>query len=100
MIYRGSRYEGLRAYRLKMDGRQRLMLEFPNFLDPDDIDLSGAITHIYRERECLDELAIRYGASDESLWYIIAQANNISDPLSIEPGTPLIIPVAEFRRRS
>lgn len=43
------------------------------------------------EGDTLDAIAFRkYG--DSKLWWVIADVNNIENPLIIEPGTSLLIP--------
>ncbi|MFF5287931.1 CIS tube protein [Paractinoplanes globisporus] len=48
--------------------------------------------------ETLDRLAAKHYA-DSTRWRLIAEANNVMDPLGIEPGTLLIIPELPVRRR-
>jgi hypothetical protein len=48
--------------------------------------------------ETLDRLAAKHYA-DSTRWRLIAEANNIVDPLAIEPGTLMIIPELPVRRR-
>jgi nucleoid-associated protein YgaU len=48
--------------------------------------------------ETLDRLAARHYA-DATRWRLIAEANNVVDPLTLTPGTLLIIPELPVRRR-
>jgi nucleoid-associated protein YgaU len=48
--------------------------------------------------ETLDRLAARHYA-DATRWRLIAEANNVIDPLALTPGTTLIIPELPVRRR-
>jgi nucleoid-associated protein YgaU len=52
---------------------------------------AGHRVHVVQQRETLDLIASReYGESKH--WRHIAEANNISDPLRIRPGTALSLP--------
>ena len=46
----------------------------------------------------LDRIAAKHYA-DSTRWRLIAEANNVIDPLAIEPGTLLIVPEIPVRRR-
>jgi hypothetical protein len=48
--------------------------------------------------ETLDRLAARHYA-DATRWRLIAEANDVVDPISLEPGTLLVIPELPVRRR-
>jgi hypothetical protein len=48
--------------------------------------------------ETLDRLAAKHYA-DATRWRLIAEANNVVDPLSLTPGTLLVIPELPVRRR-
>lgn len=49
-------------------------------------------THVVVENERLDTIAFKY-YKDSSLWYVIADVNEIFNPLKeLEPGTKLLIP--------
>ena len=49
-------------------------------------------------QERLDEVAYKF-YGDPSLWRLIARASNIADPLRIEAGRVVTIPVAQARRK-
>lgn len=49
------------------------------------------VFHVIAEGERLDLLAYRY-YSDSALWWVIADANDIKNPLRIEVGKRLRIP--------
>lgn len=50
--------------------------------------------HVVQATETLDRIAaFHYG--DAGRWRAIADANGITDPMRVEPGTPLTIPVLE-----
>ncbi len=51
------------------------------------------------EGETLEKLAHEY-LDDPREWRVIADANNIDDPLSVTPGTPLIIPPGKTNTRN
>jgi len=49
-------------------------------------------THVYVEGERLDQIAFKY-YNRPNLWWVIAEFNpQIFDPMSIAPGTELLIP--------
>ncbi len=52
---------------------------------------SSDVFHVVAEGERLDLLAYRYYA-DPALWWVIADANDIKNPLRIEVGNRLRIP--------
>jgi nucleoid-associated protein YgaU len=54
--------------------------------------------HRLAHGETLDRLAARHYA-DATRWRLIAEANNVVDPLALPPGTLLIIPELPVRRR-
>ncbi len=54
--------------------------------------------HTVQVGETLDRLAARY-YGDATKWRRIAEANEVRDPLAIQPGTPLKIPDPEVVRR-
>jgi hypothetical protein len=56
---------------------------------PESID---DIYIIAKESDRLDLLAYKY-YKDATLWYIIAEANNIKGTFNIEPGTQIRIPI-------
>jgi len=54
--------------------------------------------HRLAHGETLDRLAARHYA-DSTRWRLIAEANNIVDPLAVDAGTLLVIPELPVRRR-
>ena len=54
--------------------------------------------HRLTHGETLDRLAARHYA-DATRWRLIAEANNIVDPLAVDAGTLLVIPELPVRRR-
>lgn len=54
--------------------------------------------HRVQTGETLDRLAARY-YGDAAKWRRIAEANDVLDPLAVEPGTQLMIPDPEVVRR-
>ncbi|WP_030435309.1 CIS tube protein [Actinoplanes subtropicus] len=54
--------------------------------------------HRLSHGETLDRLAAKHYA-DSTRWRLIAEANNVVDPLALEPGTLMIIPELPVRRR-
>jgi nucleoid-associated protein YgaU len=55
--------------------------------------------HRLNHGETLDRLAAKHYA-DSTRWRLIAEANNIVDPLALEPGQLMIIPELPVRRRA
>lgn len=58
---------------------------------PDLLDGVNTVDHIFRASDRLDIIAHRY-YGDEDYWWIIALANRIMDPFTIEIGRRLRIP--------
>ena len=54
--------------------------------------------HRLSHGETLDRLAAKHYA-DSTRWRLIAEANNVVDPLALAPGTLLVIPELPVRRR-
>ncbi|PBC75958.1 LysM domain-containing protein [Streptomyces sp. TLI_235] len=55
--------------------------------------------HVVRPGETLDRIAaVRY--RDPTRWRLIAEANDILDPLALKAGTSLVIPEQPVRRRA
>jgi nucleoid-associated protein YgaU len=54
--------------------------------------------HRLSHGETLDRIAARHYA-DSTRWRLIADANNVVDPLALTPGTLLVIPELPVRRR-
>ena len=48
--------------------------------------------------ERLDEIAYKF-YGDPAMWRVIARANNIAEPLRLQPGQVLWIPTAGGRRQ-
>jgi len=55
--------------------------------------------HRLAHGETLDRVAAKHYA-DATRWRLIAEANNVVDPLALEPGTLLVIPELPVRRRA
>jgi hypothetical protein len=53
---------------------------------------------LLEQGEAIDELAWK-SAGKPRLWWIIADVSNVLFPLSIEPGTELVVPTRELRDR-
>lgn len=60
-------------------------------MGPDILDGVETVDHILAVGERLDGLAFKY-YGDEDYWWVIALANRIMDPFSLEVGTRLRIP--------
>lgn len=99
-LVKGSRYEGLdvtaiidendvaRAFlhaRIPLSSEE-LLLRDPDFT-----------RHTVQEGDQLDTLAWNI-SGDETLWWIIAEVNNLFDPFTLTIGSELLIPSAEFFR--
>lgn len=66
--------------------------------NPTSITPSPHVVHHVLPGETLDRIAaLRYG--DPSRWRLIADANDVVDPLQVPPGTPLVLPELEAVRR-
>ena len=52
---------------------------------------TGDALHVFIEGQTLSMLSYRY-YGESKYWYLIADCNEIENPLFIEPGTQLIIP--------
>ena len=82
---RTSRYRKVSQY--SEDGRRyvgtRPLIEFP--------ENSGDDFHTLIEGERLDQVAWRY-YKDSRLWWVIAEANGILNPLNLKAGKRLRIP--------
>jgi nucleoid-associated protein YgaU len=57
----------------------------------------GVRVHEIAGGERLDEIAFRY-YGDPSLWRLLAGANNLDDPLRLEPFRTIWIPLLPGRR--
>lgn len=55
---------------------------------------TGDAIHVFIEGESLTMISYRY-YGEPVYWYLIADINEIENPLFIEPGTQLIIPNKE-----
>ncbi|MCC7366407.1 MAG: LysM peptidoglycan-binding domain-containing protein [Dehalococcoidia bacterium] len=67
--------------------------QFP-FQNPTSGGAAGHRTRVVQQRETLDIIAAQeYGESKH--WRAIAEANNIDDPLRLQPGTVLALPPIE-----
>jgi hypothetical protein len=55
--------------------------------------------HRLAHGETLDRVAAKHYA-DSTRWRLIAEANNVVDPLALEPGALLVIPELPVRRRA
>ncbi|MEV6634664.1 peptidoglycan-binding protein [Actinoplanes sp. NPDC051470] len=55
--------------------------------------------HRLAHGETLDRVAAKHYA-DSTRWRLIAEANNVVDPLTLEPGLLLVIPELPVRRRA
>jgi Contractile injection system tube protein len=63
-------------------------------MNPTSITPHPHSVHHVRPGETLDRIAaVRYGKPDR--WRLIAEANRVLDPLTITPGTPLLLPDLE-----
>jgi hypothetical protein len=81
------RYDKTQVLRL-INGKKVYETVLPSQIDKKDTD----IYIITQETDRLDTLARQY-YNDPSLWWIIAQANNINSPsIGLEPGIQLRIP--------
>jgi len=102
MIFEGSRYQGIPATAIRgEDGKVRKILRFREGLKQQDAG-SGFVVHTVSGDEMLDHLAFRYAGGQpgkESLWWLIADVNDIYFPFELEKGKQLIIPTGLLQAR-
>jgi nucleoid-associated protein YgaU len=87
--------------------RAKADLTLKQFKDEAELPLQNPTSHtptlhtVHRlsHGETLDRVAARHYA-DSTRWRLIAEANNVVDPLALEPGTLLVIPELPVRRRA
>lgn len=106
-VFRGSRYDGVRFTGiLGEDGKVRKFLHARRPFALDEVQNPIVIQNFQRGDE-LDALASRT-AGKPRLWWIIADANNVLFPLSVDfdsdddgikPGTEIAIPILELQNR-
>ena len=56
------------------------------------VSINNGITHIVVQGETLESIAYLY-YKDATLWWKIADVNNIKNPLFLTPGTAIYIPL-------
>ena len=72
-------------------------IEGDSSLERNKIEYKGDVSdslHVFVEGETLTMLSYRY-YGEPIFWYLIADTNNIENPLFIKPGTQLVIPNKE-----
>ena len=81
------------VFRIKGSLRNTERTDYWELFIPPEIPLSeNDITHIVTSNQRIDSIAYQYYGSS-ALWWIIAERNNISLPLSeVKQGVELIIP--------
>ena len=90
-ILSGSRHEGVPYTGIKTtDGKIRKFLHDRRVYSQEDVG-ENAIEHIVQGEETLDSLADRY-YNDDTLWWLLADVNNIFFAFDLEPGQTLTIP--------
>lgn len=91
MILSGSRYENVPFTGLKFaDGRTKKLLHDRRIFGPADIG-DNSFEHTIEGDEQLDVLADRF-YDDDTLWWIIADVNDILFFYDVKPGDRLVIP--------
>lgn len=86
--------------------RAKVDLSLKQYADDDELPLQNPTSftpslhavHRFSYGETLDRIAARHYA-DPTRWRLIAEANDIVDPLALTPGDLLIIPEIPVRRR-
>jgi hypothetical protein len=95
-IFKGSRYETVREFTPIVDtetGKVRNFLHNRRVLSKRDIG-QGFFTHVVKVGELLDGIAyIYYGL--ETLWWVIADINDLFYIFDIFPGQILIVPTLD-----
>lgn len=97
-IFKQSRYNGSSFVSLRFqDGQTK---KFVLSQEPASFSSIGTdwIEHVVQQGEELDYLAHVYGG-DESLWWLIAEVNNIIWPWDIKEGTRLVIPMELLKKK-
>lgn len=94
MIFTGSRYEGVAFTGIKTRaGEERKFLHDRRVFSKEDIG-TASIEYTIQGEEQLDGLAERF-YQDQTLWWLIADVNDIFFALDLAPGDVLIIPTKE-----
>jgi hypothetical protein len=94
-VFRGSRYQNLKATGLvQNDGTVRPLL---HMRDPLTLNaLEGRYKqHVVQGRQELDLLAYQYG-DKSTLWWVIADINDVLFALTLTEGQQLAIPIKRF----
>ena len=90
-IFKGSRYEGVPRTGIRdLSGQTRDFLHDRRIFSAKDLE-QNSFVHTLVGGEELDALAHRY-YGDETLWYLIADVNDIFFMFDAQPGDELIIP--------
>jgi len=82
---------------LGRDGKVRKFLHAREPLQARDM-ADPVVVHSLQRGEVIDELAWR-AVGKPRLWWVIADVSGVMFPLEIEPGTELVVPMAELMKR-
>ncbi len=95
-ILKGSRYEGVPITGIRYaDGSERKFLNDRRIFGPADVGTNG-VEHVIQGQETLDALANTF-YGDDTLWWLIADVNNIFFMWDAGPGDTIIIPDPSIR---
>lgn len=90
-ILRGSRYQGVPFTGIKtLDGKTRKFLHDRRIFSAKDIG-TNSIEYVVQGEEELDSIADKF-YDDETLWWLIADVNDIEFAFDVAPGDIIIVP--------
>lgn len=99
MIVKGSRYEGVAITGIRFaDGTDKKLLHDRRIFSPEDVGTQG-VEHLVVGSETLDSIANDY-YNDDTLWWLIADVNNIFFMHDVQPGDTVIVPDPAIRVKS
>lgn len=97
-VYRGSRYQGTKATGvLVADGTIRPFMHLRDPLTSEDVE-TGFVSYETKSGDELDGLAFQAGGKS-TLWWILADINEIFFSLDLPIGVNLTVPTQKFFRR-
>jgi len=96
-IFSGSRYEGVNLIAIQENGTTRVLFEDREPISLDDF-AGDPIQVTVQVSDEIDFIAARfYGRS--TLWWIIADVNDLFFPFTLTEGQVLLLPPIDFVRR-
>lgn len=95
-ILKGSRYEGVAITGIRFDdGTDKKLLHDRRIFRPEDVGTQG-VEHTIVGEETLDSLANDF-YGDDTLWWLIADVNNIFFMWDVKQGDVVVIPDPAIR---